>query len=140
VRAMIPWGCAPRWSLVARLIRTFSSTRWWLIWPQFCPGDRGGQRSLCLGSHISLGANVHFLRVLDWELWGDTRLDVCVAVSMPFLTTAERSAWVTLGHRSSYVYRALGKDRPSLTLSSWMSSLWEKLVIFWSWRSGSLDN
>jgi hypothetical protein len=33
-----------------------------------------------------------FLEVLDWELEGETKLNVvCIAVSMPFLTTAERS-------------------------------------------------
>jgi hypothetical protein len=50
------------------------------------------QRILCLGSHISLRASVHLFEALGWEVEGETRLDVvCVAVSMPFLNTAERS-------------------------------------------------
>jgi hypothetical protein len=33
-----------------------------------------------------------FLEVLDWEVEGETRLDVvCVAMSVPFLAAAERS-------------------------------------------------
>jgi hypothetical protein len=59
---------------------------------QFCPGDRGRQRSLCLGSHVSLDASVHLFGGTGLGAEGETRLGVvCVTVSMTFLTTAERS-------------------------------------------------
>jgi hypothetical protein len=46
-----------------------------------------------------------FFEVLDWEVGGETRLDVVgVAVSMPFVTTVEGSGWVSLKHRSSYFF------------------------------------
>jgi hypothetical protein len=61
----------------------------------------------------------HFLEVLDWELEGEARLNVvCVALSMPYLSTAERSGCITVGHRFSYLFQTSVKERPSLTLSS----------------------